>query len=135
MLYSVVAMETHLFAKLLLSNVCCVFAYLMVCMPQYIYSHGRVKISSLLNRSLQELWDLTPIMILTVLFLKFASCCMYTITMYKFSPSTHQCFILLVYIKHYMFQPLWVILRCYRFFCIQLSNCNVHIYSLYTCSS
>jgi hypothetical protein len=32
----------------------------------YIYSHGRDKICNLLNRSLQELWDLTPIMILTV---------------------------------------------------------------------
>jgi hypothetical protein len=31
-----------------------------------IYSHGRVKISSLWNRYTQEVWDLTPIMSLTI---------------------------------------------------------------------
>jgi hypothetical protein len=34
-----------------------------------IYPHERVKISSLLNRSLQELQDLTPIVSLTVFFI------------------------------------------------------------------
>jgi hypothetical protein len=34
----------------------------------YIYSQGKVKICSLLNRSRQELWDLTPIMILNIFF-------------------------------------------------------------------
>jgi hypothetical protein len=51
----------------------------------------------------------------------------------NFHRQRNNCF-LLVYIKHYMFRPQWVILRCYTFF-IQLSNCNVHIYNLYTCSS
>jgi hypothetical protein len=32
------------------------------------YSHGKVMIFSHLNRSLQELWDLTPNMILTIFF-------------------------------------------------------------------
>jgi hypothetical protein len=32
------------------------------------YTHGRVKISSLLNTSVQELGDLTPIMIQTIFF-------------------------------------------------------------------
>jgi hypothetical protein len=42
LLYSIVVMETCLFAKLLLSNRCCMFVYLVViaqqwvCMPQYV---------------------------------------------------------------------------------------------------
>jgi hypothetical protein len=39
------------------------------------------------------------------LFLRFASCWVYKITMYKFSPSKQGLFILLVYIKHYLFRP------------------------------
>jgi hypothetical protein len=42
-----------IFQRSLLVNVC---------------SQGKIRICSLLNRSLQELWDLTSIMILTVLF-------------------------------------------------------------------
>jgi hypothetical protein len=34
----------------------------------------------------------------------------------NFHRQRNNCFILLVYIKHYMFRPQRVILRCYRFF-------------------
>jgi hypothetical protein len=47
----------------------------------------------------------------------------------------NNCFILLVYIKHYIFRPQWDPQVLQVFFCIQLSYCNVHIYNLYTCSS
>jgi hypothetical protein len=39
--------------------------FVMKFISEYIYSHGIVKICSLLNKFLQGLWDLTPIMSLT----------------------------------------------------------------------
>jgi hypothetical protein len=38
----------------------------------------------------------------------------FKISMYKFSPSTEKLFILLVYMKHYMFRPQWVELENLR---------------------
>jgi hypothetical protein len=42
--------------------------FVMKFFNEYIYSHGTVEICSLLNRSLQEVRDLTPIMSLTISF-------------------------------------------------------------------
>jgi hypothetical protein len=50
-------------------------------------------------------------------FLRFSSCCVYTLTMIKLPTSTQEifCSILLVYIEHYMFWSHRIILSCYRF--------------------
>jgi hypothetical protein len=45
------------------------------------------------------------------IFIRFASHCVYTITMYKFYRRRNNFY---CYIKHYMFQQQWVIFRCYK---------------------